>query len=212
MGFWSSLLKYSGSAAKATGKSVGNAVLNPTRTVQGAGKAMKTAAIGAGAGYVGWEKLTTDKSVVRIVSDAVVGESATDKIAEATDDIKALKTQAGEAIDTVNQAMGNVDSKWSGMTNFFQGLFSGNGGNMFSNFFNNLSKGNVSGLSLAGLVASAYLVFGRGGWLSRIAGTVLALMLIGNNANMDKVLSREPKQESERDLNREENETKGMRR
>ena len=211
MGFWSSLLKYSGSAAKATGKSVGNAVLNPTRTVQGAGKAMKTAAIGAGAGYVGWEKLTTDKSVVRIVSDAVVGESATDKISEATDDIKALKTKAGEAIDSVNQAMGNMDSKWSGMTNFFQGLFSGNGMNMFSNFFNNLSKGNVSGLSLVGLVAAAYLVFGRSGWLSRIAGTMLALMMIGNNSNMDKVLHRESK-EPEREQIPDESQTKGMRR
>ena len=36
---------------------------------------MKTATVGAAAGYVGWEKLTTDKSVVRIVSDAVIGEA-----------------------------------------------------------------------------------------------------------------------------------------
>uniref|UniRef100_UPI00209FF8E4 hypothetical protein n=1 Tax=Vibrio cholerae TaxID=666 RepID=UPI00209FF8E4 len=31
--------------------------------------------------------------------------------------------------------------------------------------FSNLGKGKVSGLSLAGLVAAAYLIFGRFGWL-----------------------------------------------
>ena len=59
---------------------------------------------------------------------------------------------------------------------------------MFSNFFSNLGKGNVSGLSLAGLVLSALLVFGRFGWLGKIAGAVLGMMMIGNNANMSQVL------------------------
>ena len=84
MGVWSTLLKYSGKAAKgvgtataATGKSMGKAVLHPSQTLRGAGQAVKTATIGGAVGYVGWEKLTTDKSVVRIVSDAVVGESVT---------------------------------------------------------------------------------------------------------------------------------------
>ena len=39
--------------------------------------------IGGAVGYVGWEKLTTDKSVVHIVSDAVIGKSATDTLADA---------------------------------------------------------------------------------------------------------------------------------
>jgi hypothetical protein len=47
----------------------------------------------------------------------------------------------------------------------------------------------VSGLSLAGLVLSALLVFGRFGWLGKIAGAVLGMMMIGNNANMSQVLS-----------------------
>ena len=73
MGFWSSLLKTGGKAAGATGKAVGGAVLHPSQTLRGAGSALKTATVGAAVGYVGWEKLTTDKSVVRIVSDAVIG-------------------------------------------------------------------------------------------------------------------------------------------
>ena len=82
MGVWSTLLKYGGKAMKGvgtatatTGKSMGKAVLHPSQTLRGAGQAVKTATIGGAVGYVGWEKLTTDKSVVRIVSDAVIGES-----------------------------------------------------------------------------------------------------------------------------------------
>ena len=135
MSFWSSLLKYGGQAVKATGRSAGQALLQPSRTLRGAGQAVKTAAIGGAVGYVGWEKLTTDKSVVRIVSDAVVGSDASDAIAETASDVKALKDKDGEAIETMNTAMGDMNSKWSGMTNFFQGLFSGNGIDMFKNFF-----------------------------------------------------------------------------
>ena len=49
---------------------------------------MKTAAVGGVTGYVAWEKLTTDKSVVEIVGDAVVGEKAVDTISEAANDVK----------------------------------------------------------------------------------------------------------------------------
>ena len=53
MGFWSSLLKTGGKAAGATGKAVGGAVLHPSQTLRGAGSALKTATVGAAAGYVG---------------------------------------------------------------------------------------------------------------------------------------------------------------
>ena len=176
---WSSLLKatfkYGGRAAKATASSVGSAVIHPQRTIKGLGTATKTAAVGGAAAYVGWEKLTTDKSVARIVGDAVVGSDTIDTVSDKVDGV-------------ANTAMTSVDSKWSGMSNFLRGVFSGNGGDMFSNFFSNLGKGNVSGLSLAGLVLSALLVFGRFGWLGKIAGAVLGMMMIGNNANMSQVL------------------------
>lgn len=184
MGFWSSLLKYGGAAVrgigKATGqagKSAGQAVLHPSQTLRGAGQAMKTAAIGGAAGYVAWEKLTTDKSVARIVSDAVIGENTTDTVVEGVGD---MKEKAGNALDSVSETAG----RWNGIGNFFQGIFSGNALDMFGSFFGNLAKGNVSGLSLAGLVAAAYLVFGRTGWLGKIAGLLLGLMLIGNNSNV----------------------------
>lgn len=126
MSIWSNIAKMAGGAAKGTwgfakagGRSLGNTVIHPAQTLKGAGSAMKTAAVGGVTGYVAWEKLTTDKSVVEIVGDAVVGEKAVDTISEAANDVKELKNKAGEAIDAVNGAMSDVNSKWSGMTNFF---------------------------------------------------------------------------------------------
>ena len=106
-----------GTATMATGKSVGKAALNPSQTLRGMGQAVKTATIGGAVGYVGWEKLTTDKSVVRIVSDAVVGESVTNAIAGTADDVRELKGKAGEAVDAVSGAVTGIDSKLNGVSN-----------------------------------------------------------------------------------------------
>ena len=193
---WSTFLKTTGKyvlkGGRATVESAGSAVIHPQRTIKGLGTAAKTAAVGCGMAYVGWEKLTTDKSVTRIVGDAVVGEgtmeSVSNKVDTAIKGVNDLKEKVGETVSTMNEAMTDVNSKWSGMSNFLRGIFSGNGGNMIGNFFSNLGKGNVSGLSLAGLVVSALLVFGRFGWLGKIAGAVLGMMMIGNNANMSQLL------------------------
>ena len=193
---WSTFLKTTGKyvlkGGRATVESAGSAVIHPQRTIKGLGTAAKTAAVGGGMAYVGWEKLTTDKSVTRIVGAAVVGEgtmeSVSNKVDTAIEGVNDLKEKVGETVSTMNEAMTDVNSKWSGMSNFLRGIFSGNGGNMIGNFFSNLGKGNVSGLSLAGLVVSALLVFGRFGWLGKIAGAVLGMMMIGNNANMSQLL------------------------
>ena len=191
MGVWSTLLKYGGKAAKgvgtataATGKSVGKAVLHPSQTLRGAGQAVKTATIGGAVGYVGWEKLTTDKSVVRIVSDAVVGESVTDTIAGTADGVRELTGKAGEAVSSVSGAGTGIDNKLNGVSNFLRQASGGGVMDMFGNFFRNLGSGNVSGLGIAGLVAAAFLIFGRFGWLGKIAGAFLGMMLIGNNAGV----------------------------
>lgn len=191
MGVWDKVLKYGGKAVKgvgtataATGKSMGNAALHPSQTLRGAGQAVKTATVGGAVGYVGWEKLTTDKSVVRIVSDAVVGESVTNAIAGTADDVRELTGKAGEAVDAVSGAAAGIDSKLGGVSNFLRGASGGGLPDMFGNFFRNLGSGNVSGLSIAGLVAAAFLIFGRFGWLGKIAGALLGMMLIGNNAGI----------------------------
>lgn len=189
--FLKASMKYGGEALKATANSAGKAVIHPATTLRNLGNASKTAVIGGGAAYVGWEKLTTDKSVVGIVSDAVIGEGATESIGKTVDgvvdEVKELKDTVGGLSNNVSSAISSVDSKWNGMSNLLQGIFSGNGGEMFGNFFKNLGSGNVSGLSIAGLVVSALLVFGRFGWLGKIAGAVLGMMMIGNNARSNQI-------------------------
>ena len=195
MGIWNNVAQMGGAVLKGTGKTawhVGKtatgqtfkAVTHPVNTLKSTGSALKTAAIGGGAAYVGWEKLTTDKSVARIVGDAIVGDDAVDQMKETMNDVKDLKVKAGEAVDAVGDAMSDVNSKWSGMSKFMRGLANGEGLNMYSNFFSRLGQGNVSGLSIAGLVASAFLIFGRFGWLGKIAGAMLAMTMIGNNAGL----------------------------
>ena len=118
MSIWAKIAKYGGSTLKGIGsyakqglKSAGNATVHPTQALRSTGSAMKTAAVGSAAGYVAWENLVNDKSMVEIASNAVVGKETTTKISEAVEDVKGLKDKAGEAVDAVNGAMGDINSE-----------------------------------------------------------------------------------------------------
>ena len=174
--------------------SAGDAIIHPQRTLIGAGKAVKTAAVGTAVGYVGWEKLTTDKSVTRIVSDAVIGSDTTDAIADTVSDVKELKAKAGEAVDAVN----GVASNMSGIGNFMHSISTGNVGDMFGNLFSNITSGKVGGMSLLGLVAAAFMTFGRFGWLSKIAGVLLGMYIIGNNSRAQQAAVTERQRTNEK--------------
>ena len=178
--------KWLGKGAKATAETVGKTVLHPTETLKGAGTALKTAAVGGSLGYVGWKKITTDDSVVGIVSDALVGEKTTQKVSDtvqgAVDGMKDLKDSVSNMSESVSTTMGSVDSKMSGVSTFISEMTSGGGGEMMSGFLGNVAQGNVSGLSIAGLALSAFLLFGRFGWMGKIAGALMAMTMIGNNS------------------------------
>ena len=176
--------KHASKAATLAGKSAGNAILHPSQTLRGAGQAVKTATAGAAIGYIGWEKLTSNKSVARIVGDAVIGESATNTLAGTPDGVRELRDKAGETVGAVGNAVAGIGTNLGGVSNFLQQTSGGSGLDMFGNFFRNLGRGNISGLSIAGLIAAAFLVFGRFGWLGKIAGLLLGMMLIGNNAGV----------------------------
>ncbi len=185
-------LKFMGSGAKATAKTVGHSVLHPQQTIKGMCTATKTAAVGAATGYVAWEKLTTDKSVARIVGDAVVGSDTIDSVGEKVEGVSNAVSSLGEtasnAMNGVSEAVNGANNNLNGISNFLGSMTNGNGGNMFSNFFSNLFSGNVSGMSMLGLVASAFLIFGRFGWMGKIAGALLGMMMIGNNATLQQTL------------------------
>ena len=197
---WRSVLKAGGKAAKWAGRNAGKvietggrAILHPAQTLKATGTAVKSAAVAGGIGYVGWKKLTTDESVVGIVSDAIIGEKATQKVSDtvhgAVDGIRDLKESVGNMTEKVSGVAENVDGKLNGISSFLHDVSSGNGGEMLGGFLQNLTHGNVSGMGVTGLVLSAFLIFGRFGWMAKLAGAMLAMMTIGNNSR--RVLSPE---------------------
>ncbi len=211
MGFWSSIANGAKAFAKGTGnhvlkpvgKSMVNTVANPTTAVGNVAKTAKVAALPAAGGYLAWQNLANDKSVLESVKDAAIGEDKsaveaasdvligeknTNRIAGAIDSVANVADKASETLDNVNGATqqgGAISSSLDGISNFFKSTSSGEGilGTV-ANLFGNIFKGNVSGMSMFGLAAAAFLTFGRFGWMARIAGALLGMMLIGNNSKV----------------------------
>ena len=178
--------KWIGKGAKATVETVGKTALHPQQTLKGAGTAVKTAVVGGSLGYVGWKKLTTDDSVVGIVSDALIGEKNTQAVSDtvhgAVQGVKDLKESVSGMTERVSCTMSDASEKMNGVSTFLGEMTSGNGGEMMGGFLNNVVHGNVSGLGIAGIVMSAFLIFGRFGWMGKLAGALLGMLTIGNNS------------------------------
>lgn len=191
MSGWAKILGYGKKLVNnSVTRSLGGSVVHPQRTLAGFGHATKTAVVGGGMGYLAWENIVNDKPVVRTVADVLVGEENVDKgmemAGQAAEKVEQAVGQAGEALQGVKEGVSTMNQTWGGIGTFLCNLTGGNGLDMFGNFFSNLGKGNVSGLGMLGLVASALLVFGRFGWLGKIGGLLLGMMLIGNNSRIER--------------------------
>lgn len=191
MSKWSSILRIGGKVVNNSAtRTVGGAIIHPQRTLMGAGTAVKSAVVGGGLGYVAWEGIVNDKPVVRTAADLLVGEEAVDKgleiAGDAADRVEKAVDKAGETLKSVNSSVASLNDSLGGVGTFLKEVTGGNGMDMMGSFFGNLGKGNVSGLSIMGLLASALLIFGRFGWLGKIAGAVLGMMLIGNNSKVQQ--------------------------
>lgn len=90
-------------------------------------------------------------------------------------DVKDTVTEGKGLLSSLNESLGGIKS-------FISNITGGEGLNMFGNFFKNIFSGNVSGMSFIGLLAAGMLTFGRFGWLGKIAGALLGMMMIGNNS------------------------------
>jgi tetrahydromethanopterin S-methyltransferase subunit B len=128
---------------------------------------------------VGWQALVNDKPVARTVADVAIGEKNVDTIVGKTSDIA---DSTGEAISNVSNSASNANSALNGISDFMRNVSGGEGGNMFGNLFSNIFSGNVSGLSIVGLLAAGLMIFSHTGWLGKIGGALLAMALIGNNS------------------------------
>ena len=196
MGKWATFLKIGNKVVNSSAsRTLGGAVIHPQRTLIGAGTSNKTAAVGAGVGYLAWENIVNDKPIARTVGDVLVGEKAVDKTVDVagnvTDTIGNVAEKTGDALKGVSQATNTMNETWGGIGSFLSNITGGNGLNMFGNFFSNIGQGNVSGMSILGLLLSGLLVFGRFGWLGKIAGAVMSMMLIGSNS---RTLTQQPAQ------------------
>jgi hypothetical protein len=194
MSKWSSI-------ARRAGRIITYPVTHAGTAVQAVGKTTKTAVVGGGLGYMAWESVVNDKPVVRTASDILVGKETTEKVSDVVtgtvDGVGKVVTGAGNLVEDAGNMLSETNNSTSGVGKFFQGLFTGNGLGMIGDFFQNIGKGKISGLSLAGLIGAAILSFGRFGWLGKIAGAFLGMMIIGNNWNMNKVMGGEGQQAGE---------------
>ena len=64
----------------------------------------------------------------------------------------------------------------------FLSKFRSNPFEMGGNFLNNLMSGNVSTMSMAAMIASSFLVFGRFGLFTKALGALLGIHTIGKNS------------------------------
>lgn len=140
---------------KSIGRVVGYPLLHPQRTARGMGQALQATGkttsrvvVGAGAGYVGWEKLTTDKSLTRIVGDAVIGKETCDSVGETVSTVTQLPGKAIDTLDGLTQSVDGASNQMSGIGNFIHNMSGGNFLDGIGNFFSNIGNGKVSGASL----------------------------------------------------------------
>ena len=159
----------------------------------------KTTAVASVATFAGWQKLShPDESLGTAVGKTLrggtdgtgdfahdvvngyTGDNTVEKVKDTTNNvITGIKETATEA----KGLLGSLGDTLKGISSFLGDMFGGNGANMFSNFFHNLGSGNISGLGIGALIASAYMIFGRTGLLGKIGGALMAMMMIGSNSH-----------------------------
>lgn len=183
----SSLWRAGGSVVGAGGKVVSAVSHNP-----------KTAAVVGVSTYAGWKRLGTDESMGTAVGktlregvdgsgdfthDVINGFTGKNTVEEVKDTTKTMIDGLKDTASETKGILGSLGETLQGISKFLGNMFGGEGMGMFSNFFNNLGSGKVSGLGIGALIASAYMIFGRTGLLGKIGGALMAMMMIGNNSS-----------------------------
>jgi hypothetical protein len=184
----SKLFEGGSKVAGATGNVLGAAARNP-----------KTTAVAGVAAYAGWRQIghpeeslgTSVGKTLRsgtdgtgdFAHDVVNGYTGEKTVEEVKDTTKGVLDGMKDTVSETKGILGTLGDTLKGISTFLGNLFSGNGTGMFGNFFNNISSGNVSGLSIGGLIMAGYMMFARTGLLGKIGGALLAMMMIGGNSH-----------------------------
>ena len=202
----------------------GSTVLGGTSKILGAAaKNPKTAATLGVASFAGWKMLddpnksfgTAVGETVRqtvngsgdFAHDVVNGFTGENTVEDIKEGASVLTESIKETLGETKGLLGTLSETLQGLGKFIGNIFGGNGTNMFANFFNNFGDGKVSGLSIAGLLAACYMMFGRSGLLGKIGGALLAMMLIGGNSQRQSVSNTETLAQ-----NQSQDQQRGMRR
>ena len=196
-----------------------------TKVVTAVAKNPKTTVVTGVAAYAGWVKLANpDESIGTAVGktlrdgvegvggfahDTVNGFTGEKTVEQVRDTATSVVSDLQGAASETKGLLGTIGDSLRGISSFLGNLFGGNGGNMFGNFLNNLTSGNISGLGIGALIAASYMIFGRTGLLGKIGGALMAMMMIGNNsqrqtqtATLAQERSQEQSQETQRNLHR----------
>ena len=196
-----------------------------TKVVTAVAKNPKTTVVTGVAAYAGWDKLANpDESIGTAVGktlrdgvegvggfahDTVNGFTGEKTVEQVRDTATSVVSDLQGAASETKGLLGTIGDSLRGISSFLGNLFGGNGGNMFGNFLNNLTSGNISGLGIGALIAASYMIFGRTGLLGKIGGALMAMMMIGNNsqrqtqtATLAQERSQEQSQETQRNLHR----------
>ena len=165
--------------------------------------------VGGAVAYAGWDKIfgkegfsekIAKDGVLGVTSGLAIGNERADYVKGKVDNITGFRKEDApmESSPSVNQSYEAqnyggyqepqmMQSQQDGVSSFLGNTFGGNGMNMFGNFFSNLFSGRVSGMSIAGLLAGAWMMFSRFGMWGKIGGALLAMMMIGNNSQQQSM-------------------------
>ena len=196
-----------------------------TKVVTAVAKNPKTTVVTGVAAYAGWDKLTNPnesigtavgktlrdgvEGVGGFAHDTVNGFTGEKTVEQVRDTATSVVSDLQGAASETKGLLGTIGDSLRGISSFLGNLFSGNGGNMFGNFLNNLTSGNIAGWGIGALIAASYMIFGRTGLLGKIGGALMAMMMIGNNsqrqtqtASLAQERPQEQSQETQRNLHR----------
>ena len=191
MGGWGTLIKEGAkTAAKYAGKGAKKGWNDAAKPLwDGYGKSIGRNIVGTAAvtamGAGGVRYLITGQGILGQAKDMFFGKPDSD--ASETDErgnsaVSMVTNTSGQASETSEKSL--LDEGVEMISNFLGG---GSGANSFwqmiQNFGSNLFSGKMSGMSMAGLVLSGLLIFGRGGLLGKIAGALLAMMIVAMNSD-----------------------------
>ncbi len=183
---WKSGISATSKLLEGGSKVLGSAAKNP-----------KTTAVAGVAAYAGWQNIHSSESYGTSVGktlkkatngagsfshDVVNGYTGKNTVEKVRDTTKGVLDGMKDTVSETKDILGTLGDTLKSISTFLGNIFNGKGMNMFGNFFNNISSGKVSGLSIGALIMAGYMMFARTGLLGKIGGALLAMMMVGGNS------------------------------